>query len=176
MSIPGDALHETWDSVYALSLKLANQIADDCVKSGQQFDAIVVVPRGSYYPVNIIAREFGFGSTELLHACISSYAQPGQQKEQIELGQMPTAQQIKGKDLLIIEEVCETGKTLQFLVDHLHKQGARAVKVGTLHYKPSRSQTGYVPDWYATKTDRWIVYPWEEREEQGLNSPVRRRH
>lgn len=175
MYYPSDALHETWDSVYALSLKLADQIAGDCVKQSIQFDALVVVPRGSYYPVNIIAREFGFESTQLIHACISSYSKPGAQKAKFELGQMPTTEEVKDKDLLIIEEVCETGQTLRFLVDHLIQIGAKSVRVGTLHYKPSRSQTGYVPDWYATKTDRWIVYPWEEREEQGLNSPVRRR-
>ena len=45
--IPDDALHETWDSVYEKSLQLARLIEAHCQESGERFDAIVVIPRGS---------------------------------------------------------------------------------------------------------------------------------
>lgn len=158
--LPTGAIKLSWEEVHQLTLQLGEQIAADCNASGQQFDAMVVVPRGSYYPANILARAFGFGATNLLHACISSYDAPGSQTE-LKLGQMPNREHVAGKRLLIIEEVCDTGHTLRFLIDYLLEQGAAVVKVGTLHYKPGQTQTGVVPDWFATQTDEWIVYPWE---------------
>lgn len=158
--IPANAIKLSWEDVYQLTLQLGDKIAADCNARGQRFDAMVVVPRGSYYPANILARSFGFTATNLLHACITSYDAPGSRTE-FRTGQMPGREHVVGKDLLIIEEVCDTGHTLRFLVDYLQEQGAGSVKVGTLHYKPAQSQTGVVPDWFAAQTNDWIVYPWE---------------
>lgn len=160
MQVPADAVRETWESIERLTLDLAAKIKTRYPEPRQQFDGLVVVPRGSYYPVNIIARQFGYNSTELLHACLSSYAVPGE-RQQFTLGQMPQVELIKGKRLVIIEEVCDTGHTLRFLKDWLIEQGADSVHSAVLHYKPGLSQTDFEPDWYVVKTDKWIVYPWE---------------
>lgn len=176
-NIPDDALVETWDSVYEISLKLAAMIESDARKSGQQFDAMIVIPRGSYYPANIISRELGFRPVDLLHACLHSY-ETGTTERQLDfkLGQMPTAEETRGKDLLIIEEICDTGHTLSFLVDYLKKAGAASVRSAVLHYKSSRNETGFVPDWHVVETDKWVVYPWESSEAHGNASQVRRKN
>jgi hypoxanthine phosphoribosyltransferase len=173
--IPDDAMRETWDSVYEKSLELAARIEKHCRETGEQFDSIVVVPRGSYYPVNIVARELGFESVDLLHACVSSYVPVSTQRTEFTLGQMPTDEEIEGKNLLIIEEVCDTGHTLKYLTDLFKQQGAELIRTGALHYKPDQSQTGFKPDWYAAETDKWIVYPWEVHDSNGKNSMARRR-
>ena len=174
--IPADALRETWDSVHEQSLKLAAMIEAHCVDTGERFDAIIVIPRGSYYPVNIVARELGFEAVDLIHASIGSYIS-GQttRKNEFELGQMPTDAEISGKNLLIIDEVCETGNTLAFLTERLKQQGAALIRTGALHYKPDRTQTEFAPDWYVVKTDKWIHYPWESHDDNGKNSIVKRR-
>lgn len=175
--IPADALHETWDSIHDKTMQLARQIETHCEQTGERFDVILVVPRGSYYPVNIVARELGFGATDLLHACISTYVPNGTTRQvEFKLGQMPTREQLVGKNILIIEEVCDTGHTLQYLHQFLQEQGAGLVRVGVLHYKPLRSETQYVPDWHVAETDKWIVYPWEPHEANGVHSRVRRGH
>jgi hypoxanthine phosphoribosyltransferase len=46
----------------------------------------------------------------------------------------------------------------------LQKAGAEKVSSGVLHYKPTKSQTGYKPDYFVEQVDKWIVYPWEEKE------------
>jgi hypoxanthine phosphoribosyltransferase len=174
--IPADALWETWESIYDKTMQLADRIEKHCQASGEQFDAILVVPRGSYYPVNIVARELGFGATDLLHACLTSYVSNGieRNKDGFKFGQMPTKEQVSGKDILIIEEVCDKGFTLNYLTEWLKEQGAGLVRTGVLHYKPGQSETGFKPDWYIGETDEWIVYPWEPHEAKGMNSQVRR--
>lgn len=45
---------------------------------------------------------------------------------------------IEDKDILIIEDIIDTGLTLSYLVDNLEKRGAKSVKICTLLDKPDR--------------------------------------
>lgn len=45
---------------------------------------------------------------------------------------------IEGKDILIVEDIIDTGLTLSYLIDNLNKRGASSVKVCTLLDKPDR--------------------------------------
>ncbi len=45
---------------------------------------------------------------------------------------------VEGKDILIVEDIIDTGLTLSYLKDNLLKRGARSVKVVTLLDKPDR--------------------------------------
>lgn len=176
--IPADALWERWDHVNFLSVQLADQIEAHCIQTSEQFDGMIVIPRGSYFPVNIIARRLGFKATHLQHMGMTSYPLGQTERSDVgfEYGQMPLTEHLKDKDWLIIEEVCDTGHTLSHAVDLLRHAKAGLIRTGALHYKPERSQTGFVPDWVPTEpTDRWIVYPWEVDERIGLNSVVRRK-
>lgn len=173
--IPDDALIESWDSVYQMSLDLAAMIDTDCEANGNRFDAILAFPRGSYYPVNIISREFGFAAPEILHACVTSYdAGTTSQNQEFRMGQMPTKEQVEGKNLLIIEEVCDTGNTLAHVTSLLQLMGVGLIKTGVLHYKPTNSKSGFKPDYFVQETDKWIVYPWEIHEQNKKLTHVRR--
>jgi hypoxanthine phosphoribosyltransferase len=93
---------------------------------------------------------------------------------EFEYGQMPTPEEVRGYNLLIVEEVCDTGKTLQHAVELLELAGAGLIRTAVLHYKPEKTQTGFVPDWYADVTNKWVIYPWELHEAVGKKSVVRR--
>lgn len=56
-------------------------------------------------------------------------------KHQIDI---PLEQDITGKDVLIIEDIVDTGNTVGFLRDYLSRKGARKIKLCTLLDKPSR--------------------------------------
>ena len=45
---------------------------------------------------------------------------------------------IEGKDILIVEDIIDTGLTLSYLIDNLKKRGTKSVKVCTLLDKPDR--------------------------------------
>ncbi|MDQ3123330.1 MAG: hypothetical protein M3Q14_01445 [bacterium] len=168
---PLGALRENWNSVYDLSRNLAEVIRSDSSRRGEQFDAMVVIPRGSYYVANIVSRELGFLAPDILHMCMTSYDNGvTERKEVFQYGQMPSLEEVDGKDLLIIEEVCDSGETIAHASQLLKLAGAGLIRSGALHYKPQRSTTGYKPDWYGITTDAWIVYPWEVNEANGINA------
>lgn len=47
-------------------------------------------------------------------------------------------QSIEGKDVLIIEDIIDTGRTLSFLLEHLKEKNPNSIKIATLLNKPSR--------------------------------------
>ena len=53
-------------------------------------------------------------------------------------------------DLLIIEDIVDSGNTLKFLVDHFNAKGAKSVKTCTLLDKPSRRKVDFQPDYVGT--------------------------
>lgn len=56
---------------------------------------------------------------------------------------------ISGKDVVIIEDIVDTGLTARRMIEDLKAQKPASVKFATLLYKPESSQTGFTPDYVA---------------------------
>lgn len=54
---------------------------------------------------------------------------------------------IKDREVIIVEDVVDTGKTINYLIQELTKQKPRSIEVCTLFYKPDKDQFGSVPDY-----------------------------
>ena len=50
-------------------------------------------------------------------------------------------------DILIVEDIIDSGKTLSYLVDYLKLAGARSVRTCTMLDKPDRRQVDFTPDY-----------------------------
>ncbi|AEC51548.1 purine phosphoribosyltransferase related protein [Pyrococcus sp. NA2] len=72
---------------------------------------------------------------------------------------IPIHGDLKGKKVVIVDDVSDTGKTLEVVIEEVKKLGAKEIKVACLAMKP---WTSVVPDYYVFRTDKWIVFPWEE--------------
>ncbi len=61
-------------------------------------------------------------------------------------------------DLLIIEDIIDSGNTLNYLVKYLVGKGAKSVKTCTLLDKPSRRAVDFVPDYVGAEIpDEFVV-------------------
>lgn len=61
-------------------------------------------------------------------------------------------------DIIIVEDIIDSGKTLSYLVDYLKLGGARSVVTCTLLDKPSRRQVEFVPDYTGAQIpDEFVV-------------------
>ncbi|BDR58337.1 hypoxanthine phosphoribosyltransferase [Xylocopilactobacillus apicola] len=54
---------------------------------------------------------------------------------------------VKNKDVLIVEDIVDTGLTLYHVKEHLKKRGAKSVKICTMLDKPSRRNLDVVSDY-----------------------------
>ena len=61
-------------------------------------------------------------------------------------------------DILIIEDIIDSGSTLKYLTEYLALKGARSVRTCTLLDKPSRRKVDYVPDYVGREIpDEFVV-------------------
>lgn len=50
-------------------------------------------------------------------------------------------------DIIVVEDIVDSGNTLSYLVDYLKLKGARSVRCATMLDKPSRRTADFVPDY-----------------------------
>lgn len=64
---------------------------------------------------------------------------------------------IKDQEVLIVEDIIDTGHTLKYLKESLINRGAKDVKIVTLLDKPERRLVDIVPDWTGFKIPNEFV-------------------
>lgn len=65
---------------------------------------------------------------------------------------------VEGKDILIVEDIIDTGLTLNYLTDSLRKRGANSVKICTLLDKAERRTVGVSVDYLGFEVpDEFVV-------------------
>jgi len=144
----------TWDEIYEMLLRLAEKIQRDNFHP----DLIIGVCRGGWPPARVISDLLG--NPKLANISVEFYVDVAETKNKPVLTQSVTAP-VKGKKVLILDDVADTGKTLKLVKKHLLDRGAEEVKIATIYYKP---WSIVVPDYYEKETKRWIVFPWERKE------------
>lgn len=147
-------LNLTWSDVQQLSYKLCDQIIKEKFKP----DVIVGIMRGGWVPARIILDML---DVELLAALeIKFYKGLGEVRERPVLTQ-PLVVNIRDKKVLIVDDVIDTGKSISIAVETLKLYGPSQVKIAALVVKPWSILN---PDYYALKSDAWVIFPWEIRE------------
>ncbi len=53
---------------------------------------------------------------------------------------------LTGRDVLLLDDILDTGRTISKVVEHLHTKGAKSVKVGVLLRKIGRQEVAFEPD------------------------------
>ncbi len=65
---------------------------------------------------------------------------------------------IQGKDVLVVEDIVDTGLTMKYLLENLSTRGPRSLKVCTLLHKPDRKRVDVPLDYVGfTVPDRFVV-------------------
>jgi len=73
----------------------------------------------------------------------------------------PVTLPIKDKKVLLVDDVSDSGLTLEFAIQAISLYMPMEIKTATLYMKP---WTRLVPDFYAEEVDKWVVFPWEKKE------------
>jgi len=146
-------LHLNWDDVQSLTETLAQKI----VASGFEPDLIVAVSRGGFDPARILCDQLGVRKL----ASVQLEAYDGMLKRPEPIIVLPLNADVAGLNVLIADDVSDSGASLLMAKKHIEEKGASSIRVATLHIKPWSS---FLPDYYAERVDAWVVYPWELKE------------
>jgi uncharacterized protein len=69
--------------------------------------------------------------------------------------------EVKGEDILLFDDVADTGESLEFVFNYLKKRGVKSITTASLFYKP---HSVIKPDYYGEETLSWIIFPYELKE------------
>jgi len=128
----------------------------------QPIDLIVAITKGGLIPAVILAHRYSKPPHIItLQLQETSSTQAGYQAKKVKLISPLNTYPIKGKHIIIVDDVSDTGSTLKQAIALVKQHQPKTLKTATLHYKP---RTTTKPNIFAKKIDNhiWIVYPWEE--------------
>lgn len=79
---------------------------------------------------------------------------------------------LKGKNVLIIEDIVDTGRTMQFLLERMEKENVESVKIATLLDKPERRVVELTADYVGfTIPNKFVLGYGMDYEEYYRNLP-----
>ena len=64
---------------------------------------------------------------------------------------------LPNENLIIIEDIVDSGRTLKYLVNYLLNKGAKSVRTVTLLDKPSRREVDFTPEYVGKQIDNHFV-------------------
>jgi len=144
----------SWDEIYELLLSLAKRIRE----TGYLPEVIVGVSRGGWPPARIMSDLLE--NQNLANMKVVFYKDIGVRNRAPVITQ-PVTSEVTGKRVLVVDDVADSGLSLREVSKHLKRKGARDIKVCTIYLKP---KSVFTPDFYARKTTKWVIFPWERLE------------
>jgi len=144
----------TWEDID----RQCRALADALEKGAYEPDCLVGIARGGWIPARLLSDLLGKDDVSNLRVKFyRSVAETGSRPEIVEGVQ----RDIRGKQVLIVDDIADTGESLIAALEHVREKGAEEVRVATLMKKPHSKLT---PEFFAEETSDWVIFPWEVNE------------
>ncbi len=145
------------DEVYEMAYKISRKISDSSI----QFDTVVGISRGGFAPARLVC---DFLNIKTLTAVqIRHYTAGAEAKEEVEITDRIDID-LEGKNVLVVDDVNDSGKTLKAAVQHIQTKEAATVKTAVLHEKENTSLNADFAGSYLTEW-KWLIYQWAVTED-----------
>ncbi len=162
----------TYDDIHRAIRNLAGKIQAD----GVQYDAMIAIGGGGFIPARMLRSYLNIP----IYAVTTAYYQndfSGATRNEISKIQWldPLPDCLKGKNVLVVDEVDDSRVTLAFCLNELQQEQAFAtIGIAVLHEK-IKPKTGVLPDglpYYSglVTEDLWINYPWDAEDIDAHNA------
>jgi hypoxanthine phosphoribosyltransferase len=141
------------DKIEATVKRLAAEIKEDY---HGKYPLLVGVLKGSFMFMADLVRLLDF-PLEVEFVRLASYGRGRQSSGKIKVVQ-GLRSEIKGREVLVVEDIVDTGLTTSFLLAHLQRKKPASLKLCTLIDKPSRRQVAVSIDYLGfTVPDKFLV-------------------
>jgi len=141
----------SWDELDRLVCELAARVGTD-------YDLVLAITRGGLVPAGILA--YRLDLREILVAGVEFYTSGGATHDAPRFGHFPDAELLRGRRILVVDEVWETGETMAAVLARVRAAGGLPVSA-VVHYKPGRSRVALEPDHHAALAHGWVTYPYK---------------
>jgi len=137
------------------AIKLTFELAEKLLMSKYLPNSIVAISRGGLIPARILSDVINVDEVYSIKASLWGVAGKISDKVIIQEVELP----IKSKKVLIVDDVVDSGSTLDAVVRRIKTFNPEEVKTAVLHIKLTSK---YIPDYYVGRLESWawIIYPW----------------
>ena len=150
--MPIQYLPISWNDYHTTAQKLAAGILD----YADTIDQIVAISRGGLTLGHILSDLLRIPISTIT---IQSYTDIQTQGEITITERLRT--RIRGKCILLVDDVSDSGKTLLRATKYLRHLSPKKITSVTMFYKP---HSVFRPDFFAGQTSKWILFPYETTE------------
>jgi hypoxanthine phosphoribosyltransferase len=131
-------------------------VAEQVKASKYEVTTIVGLARGGWIPARLMCDFLGI--TDLVSLKVEHWLETGKTKDEATI-KYPMRSSMRGKKLLVVDDITDTGKSLITAKAHLEKLDPEEIRIGVMQYiTSSECKPEYyaeeVTDWY------WFIYPW----------------
>jgi hypoxanthine phosphoribosyltransferase len=147
-------LAPSWQEMGELTFLLAKKI----LASKKKFDRLITMAKGGWTWSRTMVDYLGI--EEVASIQVKFYSGIFETKPSPVIAQSLPIPVLKEK-LLVFDDVADSGETLIAVKKYLHLCGAKSITSAALFYK---SWARFVPDYYGSVTESWIIFPHEIRE------------
>lgn len=142
------------EEIQARIKQIAVQIAKE-YKGVNTCPFVIGILKGCLHFYSDLTREFTFPHTSGFMS-VSTYGGGTESTGKLEITQ-PLSGSVLGKDVLIVEDIIDSGITLSMLKELFLQQGATSVSIVTLLNKPSGRKFDIEPDYYCFEVGNQFV-------------------
>lgn len=147
----------TLSEAYEMAYRVSKQITD----SAERFDIVVGIARGGLPPARMIC---DFLNIKILTSIqIKHYKSGGEEMEKVDIID-PVEIDLKGKNVLLVDDVNDSGETLKAAYEHLSSLKSGLVKAAVLHEKEDTNFKAHYTGSNITEW-KWLIYQWAVAED-----------
>lgn len=159
--MPDEKLYVSYNAIH----KAVKQLSEQVSASGFDPDVIVAIGSGGFIPARILKT---FINRPIFAVGISYYGTDNRHMDAPQKIQWidEVEQKLRGKKILLIDEVDDTRVTLSYCVRELLRHGPEEIAVLVIHNKRKKKDARFPEEinlyFPAIEIDdRWIKYPWD---------------
>lgn len=153
-----------------ITTTLAEQITNDYKNSTRPL-VVIIILKGSMIFASDLIKKLEL-PLEIEFMKVSSYGAGTKNSGEIKIHLDLARENLEQYDLLIIEDIVDSGRTLSRLTQLLKNRNANSVKTCTLLDKPSRREVSFTPDYCGTEIeDEFVVGYGLDYDEKYRNLP-----
>ncbi|GAD51724.1 xanthine-guanine phosphoribosyltransferase [Halarchaeum acidiphilum MH1-52-1] len=142
-----------WEYIYGLCRDVSTQV------KGADFepDVIVALARGGWFAGRCLCDFLGLN--DLTSLKMEHYVGTAEKSDEPEVRYPMPEGTVEGKDVLVIDDIADTGGSIERAHEYVAERGANDVRTATLQLLGTSE---FDPDYVGERLEQWawVVYPW----------------
>ncbi len=125
---------------------------------GRRLDVVITLDRGFIFAADLVRHLTTPTVCHFVREDVRDVEQGGHARREVFFGVRP---ELKGRDVLLVDAVLDSGVTQEFLLRRLGESKPRSLRMAVLLDKPERRRVDLEPDYFGFRTaskDMWVGY------------------